>query len=93
MMVEAARGSTYRARMMMQDETWVCAVVAVPKGKQPIVAVLKEGTEAECKEMARMFEENPDQVDVVGGDKKDTTITFVTCPKALLDGPAGTRPN
>ncbi len=78
---------------MADEELWVCAVVAETVGKQPVVAVLKEASEAECKALAKAYEENPDKVEIVGHDgvkrrgsevSWQTTIKFVTCPVSLI---------
>lgn len=78
---------------MADEELWVCAVVAETVGKQPVIAVLKEASEAECKALAKGYEDNPDKVQVTGADGVSrkasevdwkTTIKFVTCPVSLI---------
>lgn len=68
-------------------EVWICSVCAeYNDGSQlPVIAILKEGTEEECRRMKKFFEENPDQIQVKNGDRSSMTFKFLVCPKALLD--------
>lgn len=68
-----------------KDDLWVCAVVAIPKDALPIVAIVKEGTEDECREVMEFFQTHPEQVRITGTDTpEDTKVEFVVCSTSLL---------
>lgn len=66
------------------DEVWVLAVCAELVDDLPVIAIVKEGTKAECEAMKARFEENPDQVRIKGDPSKVKAIKFVITPESLL---------